>query len=211
MRHLPSAAVQVAISTVFGLAVGVAAALLTEWQLGLLIGIDAATLSWVARVWRRIWPLHADHTAALAKREDPTRAEADLLLLTAAVGSLVAVTIVLVKAAHTSNGRDWLVALGLASVALAWLLVHTVFTLRYARQYFDGQDGGIDFNQTEPPTYRDFAYLAFTIGMTFQVSDTDLQTNELRRTALRHGLLSFLFGTGIVATTINLIASLGGH
>ncbi|MDQ1394509.1 MAG: hypothetical protein QOF30_3486, partial [Acidimicrobiaceae bacterium] len=53
-----------------------------------------------------------------------------------------------------------------------------------------------------------FAYLAFTIGMTYQVSDTNLTSQEIRRTALRHGLLSYLFGTVIIAATINLAAGL---
>jgi uncharacterized membrane protein len=66
----------------------------------------------------------------------------------------------------------------------------------------------VSFNEREPPCYTDFAYLAFTIGMTFQVSDADLETKEFRRVALRHALLSFVFGTGILATTINLVASL---
>ena len=69
--------------------------------------------------------------------------------------------------------------------------------------------GGVDFNQSASPRYLDFAYLAFTIGMTFQVSDTDLQTSAIRATALRHALLSFLFGAIIVATTVNLVAGLG--
>jgi uncharacterized membrane protein len=75
--------------------------------------------------------------------------------------------------------------------------------------YFTGHDGGIDFNQTTPPRYLDFAYLAFTIGMTFQVSDTDLKTPAIRATALRHALLSYLFGAVVLASTINLIAGLG--
>jgi uncharacterized membrane protein len=87
-------------------------------------------------------------------------------------------------------------------------MVHTVFMLRYAQLYYAGEQGGIDFNQADPPTYTDFAYLAFTIGMTFQVSDTPLRSKVIRRTALRHALLSYLFGTGILATTINLVASL---
>jgi uncharacterized membrane protein len=66
----------------------------------------------------------------------------------------------------------------------------------------------VDFNQDDPPRYADFAYLAFTIGMTFQVSDTDLKTTEIRATALRHALLSYLFGSVILAATINLIAGL---
>jgi uncharacterized membrane protein len=100
------------------------------------------------------------------------------------------------------------VGLGLASVILSWALVHTIFTLRYAHLYYDGPDGGIDFNGSGPPDYADFAYLAFTIGMTFQVSDTALRAAVIRRTALRHGLLSYLFGTGVLATSINVIASL---
>ena len=97
----------------------------------------------------------------------------------------------------------------MASVVLAWAVVHTVFSLRYADLYYEGEPGGIDFNEDDPPSYSDFAYLAWTIGMTFQVSDTDLKTQAIRRTALRHGLLSYMFGALIIATTINLIAGLG--
>jgi uncharacterized membrane protein len=99
--------------------------------------------------------------------------------------------------------------LGVGSVGLSWFTVHTLFTLRYARLYYTGEDGGVSFNQDAPPRYLDFAYLAFTIGMTFQVSDTELQSPAIRHSALRHALLSYLFGAVILATTINLIAGLG--
>ena len=87
------------------------------------------------------------------------------------------------------------------------MLLHTLFTLRYARIYYT-QKGGIDFNQTDPPRYSDFAYFSFTLGMTFQVSDTDITTATIRATVLRHALLSFVFGSVILATTINLVAGL---
>ena len=90
----------------------------------------------------------------------------------------------------------------------SWATVHTVFTLRYARSYFRGSVGGIDFNEKAPPTYLDFAYLLFTIGMTFQVSDTDLTAGAIRRVALAHALLSYLFGAVIVALSINVVATL---
>jgi len=66
----------------------------------------------------------------------------------------------------------------------------------------------LGFNEDEPPDYVDFAYLSLTIGMTFQVSDTDLQAKAIRRTALRHSLLSYLFGVVIIAASINLMAGL---
>jgi uncharacterized membrane protein len=86
--------------------------------------------------------------------------------------------------------------------------VHTVFTLRYAELYYADEPGGLDFHGDGEPTYHDFAYLAFTIGMTFQVSDTEVTAREFRKTILRHALLSFVFGATVIATTVNLVASL---
>jgi len=94
-------------------------------------------------------------------------------------------------------------------VVASWTMAHTVFTLKYAELYYYKPQGGIDFGDDHEPTYADFAYLAFTIGMTYQVSDTTLQTRQMRAVALRHALLSFLMGTVVIATTINLVANLG--
>jgi uncharacterized membrane protein len=69
-------------------------------------------------------------------------------------------------------------------------------------------DGGIDFKQREPPTYSDFAYLAFTVGMAFAVSETEPANTQVRKVALGHALLSYGFGTGIVAVSINLVTNL---
>jgi uncharacterized membrane protein len=112
--------------------------------------------------------------------------------------------------AGSSHGdtKAALVAAGIGTIVVSWAVVHTVFTLRYAALYYTGRNGGIDFNEDDKPNYADFAYLAFTIGMTYQVSDTDLQTKTIRHTALRHALLSYLFGTVIIAATINVVAGL---
>src|ERR1022692_1210369 len=98
----------------------------------------------------------------------------ELIVLSAGVALLAAVGLVLVRAGHATGGtKAYLITLGVLSVALSWALVHTVFTLRYARAFYGTPVGGIDFNEDDPPTYLDFAYLAVTIGMTFQVSDTN--------------------------------------
>lgn len=123
--------------------------------------------------------------------------------------SLGAVGFFLLQASSAKGStQDLLAGVGVATVILSWLVVHSVFTLRYAMLYYTGKDGGVSFNQSAPPRYSDFAYLAFTLGMTFQVSDTDIQTPAIRATALRHALLSYLFGAVILATTINLVAGL---
>ena len=173
------------------------------------MGWDAAALIYVAWTWGTIWSLDAARTAQQAVGQDPGRAATDVLLLTASVVSLVAVGLVIVRAGNSSGAAESMQAgLSLASVVLSWSVVHTVFALRYASLYYLGSDGGVDFNQDDPPRFSDFAYLAFTIGMTFQVSDTELTTPEVRGTVLRHALLSYLFGAVILAATINLIAGL---
>lgn len=192
---------------------GVLVAALVVWLVPvgywLLVGWDVACLVYLTTVGIEVWPRTVAETARLAEYTDPTRAASDAITLSAAVASLGAITVVLVSANSASGTGEILpIAVALVSIVLSWGVVHAVFTLRYAHLYYDGVDGGIDFNG-DKPRYSDFAYLAFTLGMTFQVSDTALQTNLIRRTALRHGLLSYLFGTGIVAIAINLVASLG--
>jgi uncharacterized membrane protein len=173
------------------------------------VGWDAAAAAFVAWTWVVIWPMPATATADHATREDPTRAVSDVVILAAAVASLSAVGFFLVKAGNAKGTtQDVLALVGVATVVLAWLILHTVFTLRYALLYYTGKDGGVDFNQEAAPRYSDFAYLAFTLGMTFQVSDTDLRSPRIRATALRHALLSYLFGAILLATTINMISSL---
>ena len=192
---------------------GIASALvavLGDWRYAPAAGWDAAALVFCARTWTAIWPMPASETAAHATEEDPSRPVSDVVIVSASVASLAAVGVVLVHA-HSLKFPDQalLAGLSLASVAVSWLTLHTVFTLRYARLYYSPPDGGIDFNQEDPPQYRDFAYVALTIGMTSQVSDTSLKSTAMRSTAIRHALMSYFFGAVILATVINLIAGLG--
>lgn len=198
-----------AVALAAGVATAILSTLLGPWTLAPMIGWDVAALVFVVWTWQAIWWLDPGSTARHAVRDDPTRPTSDLLLLVASVASLVTIGIDLVAASDRSPGAEALqVGLGVFSVVVSWTVVHTVYTLLYARLYYTGAGGGIDFNDKEPPQYSDFAYLAFTLGMTFQVSDTDLTTKPIRTAALRHALLSYVFGTVIVATTINLVAGL---
>jgi uncharacterized membrane protein len=185
--------------------------LLGAWRYAPLAGWDAAALVFSVWVWSAaIVPFSSAQTAAHATREDPGNAATDVMVLTASVASLAAVGFILIQATSAQGAsQDLLAGAGVGSVALSWFSVHTLFALKYARLYYTGAPGGVDFNQSTPPRYVDFAYLAFTIGMTFQVSDNDLETPAIRATALRHALLSYLFGAVILATTINLVAGLG--
>jgi uncharacterized membrane protein len=103
--------------------------------------------------------------------------------------------------------------ISLIGVGLSWILLHTLFTLRYAHLYFiyDGNkqfSRGICFPSATKPDYMDFAYFSFVIGMTFQVSDITVESQQIRRFVLVHSLIAFVFNTLIVALTINVIATI---
>lgn len=192
---------------------GVAAAVLTglvgQWIYAPAVGWTVAALVYNFSVWAAIAPMDHLRTATHAQAEDPGQRISDLLILLAAVGSLAAVVLVIVGSKDVAGSARFLLAmLAMTCTAMSWLLVHTLFTLRYAEVYYEGEPGGISFNQEEPPQYTDIAYMAFSIGMTYQVSDTNITIRKMRSVALRHSLLSFVFGTGILATTINLVVSL---
>jgi uncharacterized membrane protein len=204
-----TAGVRVAAAASIGTIAGLIGSVFTFWQAAILWGWDAAVVCLLAWIWLAVWKLGAAETKSHALREDPSTRMAEVLVLVAGVALLAAVALVLVRAAHAMGGtKAYLIALGVLSVALSWIMVHTVFTLRYARSYYSKPAGGIDFNESDPPTYLDFAYLALTIGMTFQVSDTNLTSKAMRRIALGHAALSYLFGAVIVALVINVVASL---
>jgi uncharacterized membrane protein len=207
--HSPTAA-RAAVSAAVGLIGAVAVGTTLGWPYAPAAGWSVAALVYVAHIWAIIGHLSPEQTGAHATREDPGRRATDVMTVLASLASLGGVVYLLTAGASKGVGADVSAGLGIIDVAASWLLVHTVFTLRYAELYYTEPRGGVDFNQDEDPAYSDFAYLAFTLGMTYQVSDTDLRTRAIRTTALRHSLLSYLFGSVILATTINLVAGLGG-
>jgi uncharacterized membrane protein len=189
------------------LAFGIAS-LLMPWQVATLIGWSVSAATFVASVWLSVGPMDGAATAEFAMIEDDSRAGAELVLIIASAASLLGVGLTLLKASGESGAaRAFITGIATVSVILSWGAVHTVFMLRYARLYF-ANGGGNDFNDEQTPTYLEFAYVAFTIGMTYQVSDTAVSVKGIRSTAFRHALLSYVFGTGVVAMLINVVAGL---
>lgn len=186
------------------------------WEGRALIGWVTFCAVHLARLWSVM--LHSDgqRTKAIATREDDTRAVAAFLTTLTALVSLVGVGYALHEAGP-KEGLDkiGMTALAVLTVVLSWVLVHTQYTLHYAHRYYDDGARGVNFLEGDTgllkdPDYRDFAYLSFTIGMTFQVSDTNLTSGAMRRLLLGHALLSYVFVTVIIAITINAVAGLLG-
>lgn len=199
---------RVATSLAAGLVVGVAVALTGFPELAVLAGWSAAAGGLLVQVWRVSWPCDHERTRWLAEEEGRTRVT-DTAVLAAAVISLGAVAQALVRSGSGNAAGVVSVVLGVLVVMLSWALVNTVFALKYARVYYEGEDGGLDFDQERPPTYSDFAYVAFTMGMSFFVPGVDLVASSVRKVALGHLLLAYVFGTVVIAVSVNLVTNLG--
>jgi uncharacterized membrane protein len=206
-----------------GLATCLVLAPFLRWQVVVLGGWDAAALVFLGSVWPIILRADAAGTEHLVTREDVTRDAARLLLAGACGASLVSVAFALHLAGLETGGwRVLFIAIATLTVVTSWIVVNTVFTLRYAADYYRTPAGpsagpdpeartAIDFGgapASDRPDYRDFAYVAFTIGMTYQVSDTNLRNRRIRRTVLVHSVLSYLYGVVIVAAGVNIVAGL---
>jgi uncharacterized membrane protein len=190
-----------------GLVALAAAIAFAPWQADVVVFWDGVAASFLVTVWYQIRPLDAAATAVAARREDETRTMTRIILITAAMVSLVGVGLVLAKATQEGGGTQFvLTILAVVTIILSWGVMNTAYVLRYAHLYYDHPHGGVNFYGVEPD-YFDFAYLAFTIGMTYQVSDTDVGKSAIRRAVLGHALLSYVFGAVIIAATINIVAS----
>ena len=195
-----------------GLLVALALLPFSPWGMALVAGWDAAALTFLLTTWPIIVRTDGSRAAQLAAREDDTEGSARALLVGASVASLLGVGYALILAGRSSGaGRVLLIGGAVLTVVLSWTVMNTVYTLRYADLNFRSTLGGIEFGDQEGPEqpgYRDFAYVAFTIGMTYQVSDTTLRDPRIRRSVLAHAILSYLFGVVIVAGSVNLISGL---
>jgi uncharacterized membrane protein len=178
---------------------------LTDAPLGVLVDIAATELFFVVAGWLTLWAMDADATRANAQREDFRPLLEEILVVAVAVCGLAGVVVLLLL-----RNSQVVAAIALAGVFLAWAVLHLMYATRYAHLYYLGPPGGIDFNSPDPPAYRDFLYFSYNLGMTYQVSDTSVSSSVIRGVVLRHTLLSYVFGTGILATTINLVVSAVG-
>ena len=203
-----SARARLIVSLAVGVVAAVPAIVLTPWQVAELIGWDAMAAVFIVSVFLDTRGKDSTATEVMATKEDDSRFTADAILIGASLVSLAGVALALLKAGKVQEPAHILiVTLVFVSVVLSWTSVHTVFTLRYANLFYS-HGGGIDWHAKDNPDFGDFAYVALTLGMTFQVSDTDITSKVIRKAALRHALLSYLFGVVVLATTINVVASL---
>jgi uncharacterized membrane protein len=179
-----------------------------------LLGWDIAGLVLLGFFWSRIGSADARITRERAGSEDPGRTLVYAIVLLTSAASLLSATVI-VRSSHVlPPAQEHLVlALCLTTVALAWIMTHTAFALRYAHLYYREDEegvGGVTFPGELPPTYFDFAYFAFTIGMCFQVSDVCVTSQQIRRAVFLQSVISFAYNTVILAFVLNLVFGLAG-
>ncbi len=198
--------VRFSVSTAVGVIVAVMTGYLLEWPLAPLAGWDVFVVALTLQIFADFARDTPDGTAKMARQDALNHSVLDTIVLVTSVASLGAViSLITGKNAGVAH-----IIFGLVSIMLSWVAVQVLFTLRYATLYYKEDEGGIDFNNKvfRRPRFSDFAYLAFTVGMTYQVSDTVITDYRIRRAVLTHALISFVFGVVIIASTINFMVGL---
>ncbi|MEU4274642.1 DUF1345 domain-containing protein [Streptomyces tanashiensis] len=194
-------------SALAGAATGAAVAAATDTPLGVLAGIAAAEALFVISGWLVLWPMDAATTHRNVRREEFRPVVEELLVVSTSLCGLVAI-VVLLLVGNTDLSHA-AAATALCGVFMAWAALHLTYAARYAFLYYALKPGGgIDFNSPLPPKYSDFLYFSFNLGMTYQVSDTNVSSPTVRSVVLRHCVLSYVFGVSILATTINLVTGI---
>ena len=198
------------LSIVLGVAAGIVTAPFLGLAAALVTGWGVAALAIVMWVLVYLWPMDAARTRAHAIREDPGRRVSRIVSIAGSVASLGAVAVVLIQTKSAPLGEAILLAgLAVFSVATSWLLIQTNYMLRYAHVYYNEPIGGIEFHADSDPMYTDFIYFSVGLGMTYQVADTNVTTNEIRRIVIGQTVLAWIFATVIIATVINLVTGIG--
>jgi uncharacterized membrane protein len=190
-------------AVVVGVATGSAVGVLTDALLGVLTAIAVQAMVFVVSGWVVLWPLDAAATRHTVRREDFRPVADEIVMVVAAIGGLIGI-VVLLMIGGSGSGRP-AAAVAAGGVFMVWASLHLMYATRYAHLYYGASVGGINFNSDDPPSYRDFLYFSYNLGMTYQVSDTSVSTTTVRTVALRHCLLSYVFGTVVLATTLNLV------
>jgi uncharacterized membrane protein len=179
------------------------------WRIGAMTGFDVAAAVFLAS----LWPLLRQDPDSIRKRAAQNDANRVLLL---AVTGVVMCAILTAVGAELQKGEPLPGAekgLVVGTLALAWLFSNMVYALHYAHLFYSrdrgsGKDsGGLDFSGSGKPCYSDFVYFAFTLGMTFQTSDTGITTARMRRIVTAHCFAAFAFNIGVPAFTINVLGS----
>ncbi|GAA4491023.1 DUF1345 domain-containing protein [Microbacterium panaciterrae] len=201
--------VRALVSAVIGVVTGFVVTPFLGLAAGILAGWGALALVSVVWVLLVVWPMDAAKTRAHATEEDPGRGAARVIAVTGSFVSIAAVLVVVLQARHATGWTQFALAgIAVLSVAASWGLIQTDYLLRYAKLYYDGS-GGIIFNQDEDPEYTDFAYFSVGLGMTYQVADTNVTRNAIRRIVIAQTTIAYVFGALILGTIINLVTGLG--
>ena len=183
--------------------------------LHIMVAWDVFAFSMLVTSWIVVFTRSPQQIRLVAKEEDGSLLYFYVIVLVATFASMVTVLLLMASGDTAGAPKSIYLPVAILGMILSWVMVHTNFTFHYARIYYGniGDDpnqieGGLHFPEEDCPDYLDFAYYAFVIGMTFQVSDVETRSRKFRRITLLHSLLSFSLNTFVIALTINLIASL---
>ncbi|WDZ51974.1 DUF1345 domain-containing protein [Acinetobacter vivianii] len=186
-----------------------------KWATCLQLGWNIAIWLYLFLILKMMWHLDATHILKRAQQQD----EGKWVILTVVLIAIVVCFIsIVVQLSHVPKDfpilKSALILLTIGTIFSTWLLLHTLFAIHYAHDYYLAksrhQEVGLDFPKTDQPDYLDFIYFSYIIGTSAQTADVSITSSSLRHLNIFHCVLAFIFNTVILAVAINVAASLIG-
>lgn len=178
------------------------------WYQAIMAGFDVAALGYAAT----LPPLFRLDAAGIRKQAKPVDADRILLLALTAIIMATILTAVASELTQREAPNQFAVVLIIATLGIAWCFSNMIYAIHYAHLFYDdsrgaGDRGGVEFPKTKSPDYWDFVYFSYTLGMTFQTSDVAITDSQWRKVVIFHSIAAFVFNIGVIAFSINILAS----
>ncbi|MBV1690243.1 DUF1345 domain-containing protein [Novosphingobium sp. G106] len=184
----------------------------SDWKDAVALAFDLAAVCFLISL---VPLLKHGTTAVMRLHAEENDANRLMVLVITSLLTLVVMVAVSGELDRVNKGDLLSAAKLVATLLLIWLFANSVYALHYAHAFYShdpktgGDSAGIDFPGTKTPSYSDFAYFAFTLGMTFQTSDVEISAPAIRQVALLHSFAAFIFNIGVIAFTINVLGGSG--
>lgn len=179
-----------------------------------LIGWDAGVAIWLVTVWRMMATTTVPELRLKSAQQDESAVAILLVMIAAVAASLLGIVFELSRARQNTHAAAGFILLPLCTIILSWLCMHVIFATHYAHLYYTGgadrepaKPGLVFPEKTPQPSYLEFVYFSFCIGMTYQVSDIMTATRDFRRLITLHGVLSFFYNTFVLALAVSLFGT----
>lgn len=182
-----------------------------SWSTCILMSWNITIYAYLLFTIKKLWHIDHHHILQRAIQQDASKWVILVLVIITLVMCFIAIIIEINHLPKDAAIRTGHLGLSILTIISAWFLMHTIFAIHYAHDFYLALEkhkyGGLAFPSTPNPTYPDFLYFSYIIGTSAQTADVSITRQPMRVLNTLHLLLAYGFNTTILAIAINVTAT----